>query len=146
MEILMAFVGGIAASLVAWFIVRHWLGPTIEFYEGIYKRKSRDDLSGYEYRIRLRNEGRRAVVDFEVVVRLRLFSSTGSTFKAVYIPLDIPRIPKIASHRGSNKRVSMLLRPADIDRTTAERLPSVVREGIESKTIKLEDLMYKSSF
>lgn len=141
-EIATGFLLGIVASVIVWYVLEHLIVPRVEFLPVIYKSKTHENPSGYKYRIKFRNIGLREILDFELFAKLRLRGVSSTTnWRAVYIPIDDPRIPLIPSHRGSAKRLAVQLLVSEIPDHAAAILPSGLRSARDNGSLTLEDLM-----
>lgn len=64
---------GVGTNLVAWWLLFHAVVPKIQFSPSISKLTNEehpDDQSGYKYRVKIENAGRRAVIDLEIRARI----------------------------------------------------------------------------
>ena len=64
------FLVGLLTSFLSWWILARWITPKIEFSKDISKLKTEGDGSGYMYRIKFINAGRRGLIDMQVVAHL----------------------------------------------------------------------------
>jgi hypothetical protein len=138
------FLIGLLTSMITWHILFHRIVPSLEFFPAIYKKKTDENPSGYKYRIKFRNTGRREVLDVELFAKLRiegLSPCEPQLWRAIYIPIDDTRIPRIVSHRGNAKRIAIQLRVTDLDDFGKACLPPDIRAKCYSRTVTLEDLM-----
>lgn len=135
---------GIATSLVAWYILFHVIAPMVEFFPSVFKARTRETPSGWKYRVKFRNTGTRDALDLELVAKVRicgLSKQHPSAWRAIYLPVDDPRIPKVRSHRGTSKRMVVLVDPCAIPDSTKTALPPELRLQCENGTLGLEDLL-----
>lgn len=148
LELLGGIIGGLiigfVSSAITWYMLFRRIVPTLEFFPKIYRQPTNENPSGYKYHIRFRNTGRREILDLELFARLRIqgLSSTRPTrWKAIYIPVDDARIPKIGSHRRTKKRIAVQLLVKEVDQPARASLPSALSAKCESGTVRLEELM-----
>ena len=102
MEFVIGFIFGTIASMLAWYILFHQIVPKIDFFPNIYKQATNENPSGFRYLVRLRNTGRRDIIDVELFAKLRIkgiYKERRNAWKAIYIPIDDERIPKIKSQK-----------------------------------------------
>lgn len=71
-ELISGFLIGLLTSMMAWHILFHRIVPSLEFFPAIYKKRTDENPSGYKYRIKFRNTGRREVLDVELFAKLRI--------------------------------------------------------------------------
>lgn len=144
LEIGAGFVLGILASIIAWYVLQHHVVPALEFFPKIYKARTDENPSGYKYRIKFQNAGRREILDFELFAKLRirgLSPNHPGVWRAIYIPVDDPRIPRIASHRGTAKRLAVQLLVSDVSAHVVSALPEELQEVHKKGQLSLEQLM-----
>lgn len=129
---------GLLTSFVSWWILFHMLTPKVRFSTQISKARAATS-DRYAYRVKLRNVGRRRIVDAEFFARLRIQAlDKGSNNWAIFhIPLDEPRIPMLPPHRRRGH--IEVLYVSQVNNT--HRFPSDIAKKIEDGTVLLEDLM-----
>jgi hypothetical protein len=153
LNIILGIFIGITTNLISWWILFHGLSPTILFSPAICKT-SRDptsnDKSKYVFRARLENSGRRAIIDFEVMVRLHLKGLEGypkGLSQIVYIPLDssgnivhkIPHIPRINQDRS--KPIIIFCTYMQSEFTNPNNYPKSIVNKAKNKTLLIEDVL-----
>ena len=141
---IMGFLLGVGASATFWYILYHRVIPTVTFFPKISVSDTSENPSGKKYRIRFQNVGRRSMLDVELFAKLRiqgLAESEPNTWRAIYIPIDDPRIPKVVSHRKSRKRLAVQLLVNSIDEAATACLPAELQLKRERNSLHLEDLM-----
>jgi hypothetical protein len=144
LSIAVGFLLGILASYICWYFLFHKIVPRVEFLPQILVSSTKENSSGKKYRIRFQNVGRREVLDFEVIAKLRiqgLIPEDPVVWRAIYIPVDDARIPKLGSHRKSGKFLAIQLLVNSIDDSAASCLPSELQDNLRSGTLDLEALM-----
>jgi hypothetical protein len=148
LEIITAFMTGFAASYLLWYYLNKIKVPVIEFKPSIFKSPTAENLCGWKYRAKFRNEGGRAALDLEIVAKLRirgLYPSRPERWHAIYVPIEDPRIPKVDSNRKTRKVLSVLLLPNDISESARSILPENLQEKCNLGTLCLEDLLSSGS-
>jgi len=143
MEYIIGFILGVMASFVTWYILSHHVIPKIEFFPNIYKEKNDENPSGFRYLIRFKNLGSRDIIDLDIMAKLRIhgiYDFKKWAWKAIYIPIDDNKIPKINSHKKSPKRTAVQLCVFNISDEAKMSLPDELQEQCNMKTILLEDL------
>lgn len=144
MEIIIGFILGIIASILAWYILFHKIVPKVNFSDKVYKQPTEENPSGFRYLIKFQNIGRRKIIDIEYFAKLRIkgiYSHRINSWKAIYIPFDDNRIPQVRSHRKDHKRIILQLCPTLINDIAKRSLPEDVKQKLRNETILLEDLM-----
>ena len=138
------FILGILASVIVWYVLQHHVVPSLEFFPKVYRAQTDENPSGFKYRIKFHNTGRRAILDFEIFAKLRIRSLSPSrprAWRAIYIPIDDPPIPQIASHRGTNKRLAVQLLASDVSEHVVNALPEKLQDTHRKGQLNLEQLM-----
>ena len=136
MELIIGFILGIIASILAWYILFHHVVPKIEFFPKIYKEENDENPSGYRYLIRFRNLGFRNIIDVKIVAKLRIYGIYDFkkwAWKAIYIPIDDNKIPKINSQKKSLKRTAVQLCIFNISDEAKMSLPNELQEQCDMK-------------
>lgn len=153
-EFFFGFILGIATNLLTWWILSHLVVPHIRFSPQISKtraNKTQDDRSGYKYRIKIENSGRRAAIDVEIIARLRIKgigSFPRTNWHIVNIPLNthgdksyrIPRILPLKRDFARRHTLQFLVNEAEEFRTNPI-YPEPIRKKAERRTLLLEDLL-----
>lgn len=146
--ILLGVAAGLATNLASWWILFHGIAPKIQFSSYISKTPQEpfeENRSGYSYRIKLINSGRRAIIDVEIMARLRILGvieQRKRNWRAIIIP-----VKGSASYR--NPRMSALVGDQVLELSLNDveeflRLPiypDEIRRKAEQKTLVLEDLL-----
>lgn len=70
MDLIVGIPLGILTSLVAWWIIFHGFMPRLTFSESIVKIDDSSSPTGFRYRVKLVNGGRRDILDVEFIARL----------------------------------------------------------------------------
>jgi hypothetical protein len=82
-------------------------------------------------------------LDLELFAKLRVLGlapSRPGVWRAIYIPVDDARIPRIPSHRGTNKRVAVQLLLSDIPSNVVSALPFDLQEAHKKGQLTFEQL------
>ena len=150
-SISIGFLFGIIASLLAWWFQSHLIVPNIQFSPFIGKIPSVENKSGYKYRIKLENSGKRSVIDIEIMARLRIkgVGDFPNNWKVYYIPLgDLGitfRIPIMTRKKTKTSGHTITL---DIHEVVEfkkleklERFPDNIKQKAKENTLLLEDLL-----
>jgi len=131
-----AFVSGCFASLSAWAITSHLIGPTVDFSEEIvdYETPSGARL----FQCAFENAGKRSIVDAEIQVRFCINGFLGTKDKAYFsVRTNASRVPELLPGKGRKVRVFDTREQIEfVD------IPSLsLRRGIESCTDLYEVFM-----
>lgn len=143
-EVGVGFILGVISSAIVWLAVTHLIVPSIAFFPDITRTVSDETPSGYKYRVRFQNRGHRAILDLELFACLRiqgLAINEPSTWRAIYIPVDDPRIPRVLSHRKSGKRLAVQLLVHSLSDSARACLPAELQTKTKDGTLRLEDIM-----
>ncbi len=153
---------GIATNLFSWWLLFHGIVPKVRFSEHISKTPYADtghDKSGYRYRVKFENSGRRAIIDMEVMARLRMkgLDPHKGLWHTFLVPLSpdgniyfrIPRLMPIgAIFRFGAKRKVHSARPinrfhvnAAVEHLDRPPYPREIRKKAKQGTLLLEDLL-----
>jgi len=146
----LGFVVGLLVSFVFWFVFFRIIVPKIGFSESILKRISKS-TAGYDYRIRFKNLGRRAVISLECVARFIIDWEGSGTWTAIYIPMnldgqrktELPKIARAKNKPGYGGTRTMFLYPNLVSEfSTSPRYSEEFRSKATSGTLELEDLFH----
>jgi hypothetical protein len=146
---------GLFTSFFSWWLLFHWLAPEVETSTNIAREKARatetaiTDASGLRYRFKLRNIGRRAIVDLQVsaVVRIRgLVDPASRTWEIVRLPMNSDgdrtySLPRIDSHRRSKLQHILRLYTHQIEECKHEPFPETTRSRAVANKLTLDDLL-----
>lgn len=124
LDILISLFTGLIASYLLWHLLNKIKVPFIEFKSIICKSPSAGNLCGSEYWVGFRNVGERAIIDLEIIAKLRvwgLFPNRPNRWHAIYIPLEDPRIPKTNTQKKRRRVTWVQLLPNDIS-TSARQI------------------------
>jgi len=138
--IVLGFILGGFASFSAWWFVAHFVVPSLSFSKAISKRTISDsDATRVQYRIKMANAGRRAIIDVELFVRAYLHVSPDTrTITVVNITLSQPRLPLMP--KGGLSKVIKLL-PEQTEQFSRYPFPQDIRDKYACGTLLLEDIL-----
>lgn len=135
---------GVFTSLAAWYILFHILISQIEFLPSVYKCRTEDFPFQWKYRIKFKNIGYRDALDLDLVAKIRIknLPKSGSVqWRAIYVPLDDSKIPKVSSHLNTKKRLAVFLLFSEIQTSAKAALPLDIQLKCEDNTVTLEEIM-----
>lgn len=139
---LIGFLIGVTSSFLVWYYLFRVLVPRIVFSEKISKIKREDPPPKYNYRIKFQNRGKRAIIDVDIKIKLRikgLFKNRPSTWKEVSIPTSIEENPIIKPQKIGGQIVNFGI--MDCDFFTSNLVEEEVRENFLKRTLSLEDIL-----
>lgn len=140
MSLLLGFPLGCLASLLAWWVVQHRFVPKIEFSPDISRNRYSGNPSGFNYRVKFKNTGRRDIIDVEVFVVIRnrgLLKGQEKIVEIASIPTDADRMPVIKA--GANRIVSVNVHLAEKFKKTS--YGSEINEKRKQGNLTLEDVL-----
>lgn len=135
---------GVLGSFLAWWIIYHRIIPIVRFSEDICKDKYDPDNTGFRYRIKLENYGRRAILDLELIARYRvkgLFKGRPGNWKVVYIPLHNNRIFNMPPVKKSHFREMVRINLNEASEFNNIIFSRQIRTKLKNKLLLLEDLL-----
>jgi len=141
--IISVFVGiplGAISSILGWWVLFHVLVPDLRFSTIISKIPHNDTGAGHRYRIRIKNTGKRAAIDLEIVARLQIqgvHDKTPNIWKQVNLEIAGKKIPFIGKEAT---RVIRLL-PEKTDEFQNEFYPKEIKQKASERSLTLEDVM-----
>lgn len=145
-----SFVLGSLSSLLAWWIIYAWMGPSLSISAEISCMKGRpedQDNCGWTYRIKFENSGRRGAIDIQVHAYVRVKSLTSPTiWDIVRIPFTVDGetvhpIALMGPVRRSHLRTILRLYPNSIASIESSRFPAWLRSRAKERIVRLEDLL-----
>ena len=144
MELLLSMVVGILlgvlSSLIAWWILFHYIVPRISFSAHIRKTETEDTKSRSEYRIKVKNVGKRTMIDIELIARYRVKGvnpSRSSNWKWENLKIDSDRIPMLQPKTNRIFRIY----PEQTETFKYAPYPENIRVKAHECTLTLEDLL-----
>lgn len=152
-DFLFGIIVGIGTNLLSWWILFHLIVPKTSFSPDISKvsiNQSKGDMSGYKYRIKIENSGRRAIIDVRITARLRIRgigSFPQTNWHIVNIPLssdgdsyEIPRLLPIRKGMTRRHTLRLLINNAN-DFQTNSIYPESIRKKAKNSELLLDDLL-----
>ena len=145
-SLVIGFLIGIVSSFLVWWFVLRILVPKISFSESISKTKTKEEKSGYRYRLKIENSGRRGIIDVDLVCKLRLkgvYPGDGSNWQVVTIPVRNKWYIRIRPTRKNKLRevVRLEMDKVKIDNFDKDIYPEEIRQKCREGTLLLEDLL-----
>jgi len=151
-EFIVGFIAGIGTNLLSWWVLAHYFIPNINFGPSISKFStecSEDDKSGYRYRIKLANSGRRQIIDINLSATIRVDGLRfGTTTEIINIPFssDGEKDARILYMKPikPNERNAKILRlhiNAYKAFSTGWYFPEDFRNKAKNRMLTLEDVM-----
>jgi len=135
---------GVISSFAAWWIIFHLNIANIKFSPNLCKDRLEADNSGFRYRIKIQNFGRRAILDLELIAKYRvvgLRKNRPANWETVYIPLHLNRILKVSPYKNGQKSYIIKLCINEVNDFNNNLYPTEIIEKSKTKTILLEDLL-----
>jgi len=129
---------GLLSSLAAWWFLFHHIVPKIEFSPNISKYDFKN--LGTRYRLKIRNVGKRGIIDLEVFPILRI---KGLNLQLPDNWLNITLNTSLTNNRIANlkeDRVISLL-PENTEKFSGYSFPDHIREKYQAKELNIEDLL-----
>jgi len=118
--------------------------PNIQFSNTISKTQTDDHKSGYRYRFKFENSGRRSIVDLEIIAKLRikgLKSSYPNNWQVIYIPLEYDRIPQLHPVKKEKLREAIQFSYDKTNEFSNTIYPDYIRQKVKDNTLSLEDIL-----
>lgn len=134
---------GIAGSFIAWWIIYHKVKPVLSFSSTISKTRGNIKSSIYTYRIKFENAGKRAILDLNLIAKLRikgLNSSLPGNWEVAYIPVNQMNIPIVRPVKKSKIRTAITLFLNKVEDFDKPIYPKSIRKKFLKNTLELEDL------
>jgi hypothetical protein len=133
---------GVLASFLTWWVLFHWFVPKVEFSAFISKIP-RAGGSGYSYRIKLMNTGRRSILGVEVHARLWVDWKGSGNWLGIYLPFsgegekkyDIPILK-----RGGDRVLSFFINAVHSFQTNVA-YPEDFRRKAALRVVSMEDVL-----
>jgi len=128
---------GALASVIGWWFLFHILSPNLKFSALISKM---GDNQYTKYRVRIKNNGRRAAIDLNIIVRLQiqgLVSGNPKMRKQINLTIAGEKIPFISKQKY---RIIRIL-PNKTDTFSDIIYPQNIREKHSQGKLSLEDVM-----
>lgn len=146
---------GLFTSFFSWWVLFRWMAPKITLSDHISKTKSStpiendEDKSGWRYRFKFENSGRRPVIDLEVraYVRIKgLYGPDSGIWESVQIPVrtdggEVYSRTLIGPVRKTKLRTRLKLYLNKADYFRRPEFPPSIRDKAMQRTLTLEDLL-----
>ena len=129
---------GILCSFAAWWILFHYFSPSLAFSNSISRLPAIDSKSGYKYRFKILNTGKRSIIDLQLRVRLRIRSidpELPNNTKLIDLPLGTDSIPRLDSGKSRVFRIY----PERCDRFATALFPEDIVSKSKSSSLTLDD-------
>jgi hypothetical protein len=123
--------GGVVLSALFWWVLAHRLVPDIQFSDGISVLPD-PDFGGVRYRVKVKNGGRRDVIDLAIEARIRypdrsrIRPGRSGTTSITRVPLSVERIARL---RPNGNRLIWL----DVHDAKPELIPPPIRERLVAR-------------
>lgn len=137
---MLGFILGVLSSSVVWWITTHLIVPRIKFSNDISKLETEHSSTGYHYRVKIENTGRRGIIDLEIFIIYRvkgLSIRVPGNWYIVYMEPSSRRIPKLG--KGMNRLISFY--PENTEDFKKSYYPVDIQKAANDKTLTLEQLM-----
>jgi len=152
LDVVISAATGVLTSYTVWWITFKYLTPKIKFSDAISCLESKENASGFRYRFKFENEGRRNIIDAEVIVRVRirgLRKDMRKNWEVIYLPISSMHYQKLAIVRPVSKPLKghKPLRPVfEIKGYACEYFehaifPPAVQEKARQRSLTLEEIL-----
>ena len=145
-NIIVSVITGITASYAIWYWVTKCLVPKLNFSGFISKLKTDENASGFKYRFKFENAGRRNIIDLEVIVRFRirgLHNDLPLNWEVIYLPTSSLQYNKVAIVRplkSNNLRPILEIKPYECPYFKSKIFGDEIRLKAESGQLTLDDI------
>ena len=149
---IIGFLAGIVTNLLVWWALFHVIVPKIQFSPFISKLPTTvpdSDNSGFRYRFKMRNGGRRGIIDVELNATLRIEGLTKrKNFELIGIPLTtdgerrarINRLPRVRPGVKAARVYRLYINSVE-ELSNRSIYPEHIRRKAEERALTLEDLL-----
>ncbi len=130
---------GVLTSLISWWILFHKIVPKIQFSKNISKTQSVDSKSGFRYRIKLENIGKRDILDVEIFARFKIKGvkpETPKNWSIIDLHISKNRIPIIK--KNTNKMIRIY--PEKTESFQKKFYPDLINKKQMNETLTMEDI------
>jgi len=143
LTIFLGFILGIIASVLAWFITSKVIVPNIEFSENICKAYP-EYMSAPKYSFRIRNIGKRDIMDIDIYfgIRIKGLDPSSSDVVSLVVPVGF-NSNKITILRTSSKDfygTTLEIKLNQCEKFKDSIFPAYIRKKYEQKELTLEDI------
>lgn len=132
---------GILSSYIFWWYLTHYLKPEIDFSPKISKLVDPYYKSGYKYRIKMKNTGRRDIIDVQVVCRFyagNVLYNTPDTVSIIKLKITSNYFPYVNS-KGKDKIIRIFPERSEVFQK--QYYPDNIRLKSRENTLLLEDIL-----
>lgn len=91
---------GVLSSGLFWWVQQHYWAPKLAFSPDISKIKNPYTNKGWIYRIKMKNIGKRDIIDIKLYVRIYLTYPNSTNQRVIHLPLVIDSHPQITKGRS----------------------------------------------
>lgn len=153
LNIILGILIGIFTNFLSWWILFHGITPSLRYSQSISKTSRQptpNDRTTWTYRVKLENSGRRAIIDLDILARLRLKGLEGypkGLSEIVYIPLDSNgnishKIPYVAPVKKSRSRpIIIFFENCHDEFNNPNKYSENIVNKATDKSLLLEDLL-----
>ena len=146
-NVILSSLTGVGASFFVWWLTfKKWV-PKIRFGTKISKLPTNENDSGFKYRFKFENYGKRNAIDSEIIVRLRiqgLRKKQPKNWEVVYLPTSTLHYDRVAIIRPVSKsklRPILEIKAYACDYFQNNLFPDYIRIKAENKTLTLDDVL-----
>lgn len=144
-EFIIGIISGVVSSFLVWWILFHFITPLIRFSEKISKQSSSNSTTGWIYRIKFENAGRRGIVDVELYAKLSvrgLNPQRPRNLEITYLPVSFGgRIPLLQPVRFTHRRHLIRVDPNKAEEFKRKIYPNNIQRKAEENKLTLDDLL-----
>ena len=147
LSIIVSTLTGVATSYFVWWLTFKYWVPRIKFSDFISKTPTNENASGYRYRIKFENSGKRNVIDVEVLIRLRIKgirSGLPSNWEVVYLPtssLEYKRVAIVRPVAEEGLRPVLEIKAYECDFFHKAFFPPAIQTRSAAGTLTLDDIL-----
>jgi hypothetical protein len=146
---------GLFTSFFSWWVLFHWLTPTIALSANICKYTTRVvsndgvEKSSATYKLQFKNIGYRTIIDFQVraIIRIKgLANPESSVWKVTHLTMlkdggKTYSYPNVDPFRRSKLRWTLPLHINSVESFKSSSYPAHIRAKAEGKSLLLEELL-----
>jgi len=145
-NIIVSVITGIIASYTIWYLVTKCLVPKLNFSGFVSKLRTDENASGFKYRFKFENAGRRNIIDLEVIARFRtrgLHNDLPHNWEVIYLPTSSLQYNKVAIVRptkSNHLRPVLEIKTYECPYFKSEIFSDEIRRKAESGQLSLDDI------
>jgi|GEM_PF-991706 len=146
---------GLLTSFFSWWVLFHWISPKIEVSANVVRQpalaygSAPSDASGFRYNFKLRNVGRRAIIDLQVraLVRIRgVVDPEALSWEVIHLPMTMSgdrvySLSRIEPYSESKLLTILRLYTHDLQECFYEPFPPHIRQLAADGRLSLDDLL-----